>query len=56
MLNFCAFIQIYVFSTNHHLKNPIISRIALKGIVLQVLSNQIKVTFIIILSFNLEHL
>ena len=32
------------------------SRIELKGIVLQVPSNQIKVTFIIILPFNLVHL
>ena len=32
------------------------SRIELKGIVLQVRSNQIKVTFIIIFSFNLVHL
>ena len=32
------------------------SRIELKGIVLQVRSNQIKVTFIIILPFNLVHL
>ena len=32
------------------------SRIELKGIRLQVLSNQIKVTFIIILPFNLVHL
>ena len=31
-------------------------RIELKGIVLQVPSNQIKVTFIIILPFNLVHL
>ena len=33
-----------------------ISRIVLKGIVLQVPSNQIKVSFIIILPFNLVHL
>ena len=32
------------------------SRIELKGIVLQVRSNQIKVTFVIILPFNLVHL
>ena len=32
------------------------SRIELKGIVLQVPSNQIKITFIIILLFNLVHL
>ena len=32
------------------------SRIELRGIVLPVLSNQIKVTFIIILPFNLVHL
>ena len=32
------------------------SRIDLKGIILQVPSNQIKVTFIIILPFNLVHL
>ena len=32
------------------------SRIELKGIVLQVPTNQIKVTFIIILPFNLVHL
>ena len=32
------------------------SRIELKGIVLPVPSNQIKVTFIIILPFNLAHL
>ena len=32
------------------------SRVELKGIVLQVRSNQIKVTFIIILPFNLVHL
>ena len=41
-----------------HLKSDNIenSRIALKGIILQVPSNQIKVTFIIILLFNLVHL
>ena len=32
------------------------SRIELRGIVLQVPSNQIKVTFIIILPFNMVHL
>ena len=41
-----------------HLKSDYIenSRIELKGIVLPVPSNQIKVTFIIILPFNLVHL
>ena len=40
------------------LKSDIIetSRIELRGIVLPVLSDQIKVTFIIILPFNLVHL
>ena len=47
--------QIITFLT---LKSDIIenSRIELKGIVLPVPSNQIKVTFIIILPFNLVHL
>ena len=36
--------------------NSDISRIELRGIVLTVLSNQIKVTFITILPFNLVHL
>ena len=41
-----------------HLKSDIIenSRIELRGIVLPAPSNQIKVTFIIILPFNLVHL
>ena len=51
LINQC---QIIIFL----LKTDIIenSRIELKGIVLPVLSNQIKVTFIIILPFNLVHL
>ena len=53
------------FSINHFqiitfliLKSDIIenSRIELRGIVLPLSSNQIKVTFIIILPFNLVHL
>ena len=40
-------------SFRRHVEN---SRIELKEIVLQVRSNQIKVTFIIILPFNLVHL
>ena len=27
MLNFCEFIQVYVFTTNHHLKPPSIHKI-----------------------------
>ena len=52
LINQCQIITFLI------LKSDIIenSRIELKGIVLQVRSNQIKVTFIIILPFNLVHL
>ena len=52
LINQCQIITFLI------LKSDIIesSRIELKGIVLPVPSNQIKVTFIIILPFNLVHL
>ena len=52
LINQCQIITFLI------LKSDIIenSRIELRGIVLQVPSNQIKVTFIIILPFNLVHL
>ena len=43
----------FLILKSDHIEN---SRIDLKGIILQVPSNQIKVTFIIILPFNLVHL
>ena len=51
-------INLYQIITFLILKSDYIenSRIELKGIVLRVPSNQIKVTFIIILPFNLVHL
>ena len=52
LINQCQIITILI------LKSDIIenSKIELREIVLQVTSNQIKVTFIIILPFNLVHL
>ena len=50
----CCHGVLLIFITVHvYIEN---SRIELRGIVLQVPSNQIKVTFIIILPFNLVHL
>ena len=51
-INQCQIITFLIFKADN-IEN---SRIELKGIVLQVPSNQIKVTFIIILPFNLVHL
>ena len=52
LINQCQIITFFI------LKSDIIenSRIELRGIVLSVPSNQIKVTFIIVLPFNLVHL
>ena len=52
LINLCQIITILILKSDH-IEN---SRIELKGIVLPVPSNQIKVTFIIILPFNLVHL
>ena len=52
LINQCQIITFYILKSGN-IEN---SRIELKGIVLQVPSNQIKVTFIIILLFNLVHL
>ena len=52
LINQCQIITFLILKSNN-IEN---SRIELKGIVLQVPSNQIKVTFIIILPFNLVHL
>ena len=52
LINQCQII-IFLILKSDDIEN---SRIELKGIVLQVRSNQIKVTFIIILPFNLLHL
>ena len=49
LINQCQIITVLILKSD-------ISRIELRGIVLTVLSNQIKVTFIIILPFNLVHL
>ena len=49
LINQCQIITFLILKSNN-IEN---SRIELKGIVLQVLSNQIKVTFIIILPFDL---
>ena len=52
LINQCQIITFLILKSDN-IEN---SRIELKGIVLQVPSNQIKVTFIIILPFNLVHL
>ena len=52
LINQCQIITFFILKSDN-IEN---SRIELKGIVLQVPSNQIKVTFIIILPFNLVHL
>ena len=52
LINQCQIITFLILKSDY-IEN---SRIELKGIVLQVPSNQIKVTFIIILPFNLVHL
>ena len=52
LINQCQIITFLILKSDN-IEN---SRIELKGIVLQVGSNQIKVTFIIILPFNLVHL
>ena len=31
MLNFCDFIQVFVFTTNHHLKTPVLKILVLKN-------------------------
>ena len=51
VINQCQIITFLILKSD--VENP---RIELKGIILQVPSNQIKVTFIIILPFNLVHL
>ena len=51
LINQCQIITFLILKSDN-IEN---SRIELKGIVLQVRSNQIKVTFIIILPFNLVH-
>ena len=52
LINQCQIITFFILKSDN-IEN---SRIELKGIVLQVPSNQIKVTFIIILPFNFVHL
>ena len=52
LINQCQIITFLILKSDN-IEN---SRIELKGIVLQVCSNQIKVTFIIILPFNFVHL
>ena len=52
LINKCQITTFFILKSDN-IEN---SRIELKGIVLQVPSNQIKVTFIIILPFNLIHL
>ena len=52
LINQCQIITFLILKSDN-IEN---SRIELKGIVLPVPSNQIKVTFIIILPFNLVHL
>ena len=52
LINQCYIITFLILKSDN-IEN---SRIDLKGIVLQVRSNQIKLTFIIILPFNLVHL
>ena len=52
LINQCQIITFLILKSDN-IEN---SRIELKGIVLQVPSNQIKFTFIIILPFNLVHL
>ena len=52
LINQCQIITFLILKSDN-IEN---SRIELKGMVLQVPSNQIKVTFIIILPFNLVHL
>ena len=54
LINYCQIISFLILkSDNNCIEN---SRIELKGVVLPVPSNQIKVTFIIILPFNMVHL
>ena len=53
LINQCQIITFLILKFDNNIEN---SRIELKGIVLQVPVNQIKVTFIIILPFNLLHL
>ena len=50
LINQCQIITFLILKSEKHIEN---SRIELKGIVSQVPSNQIKVTYIIILPFNL---
>ena len=52
LINLCQIITLLTLKSD----NIESSRIVLKGIVLPVPSNQIKITFIIILPFNLVHL
>ena len=52
LINQCQIITFLILKSDN-IEN---SRIELKGVVLPVPSNQIKVTFIIILPFNLVHL
>ena len=52
LINQCQIITVLILKSNI-IEN---SRIELRGVVLTVPSNQIKVTFIIILPFNLVHL
>ena len=52
LINQCQIITFLILKSDN-IEN---SRIELKGIVLSVPSNQIKVTFVIILHFNLVHL
>ena len=52
LINQCQIITFLILESDN-IEN---SRIDLKGIILQVPLNQIKVTFFIILPFNLEHL
>ena len=52
LINQCQIITFLIFKSD----NIEDSRLELKGIILPVPSNQIKVTFIIILPFNLVHL
>ena len=52
LINQCKIITFFILKSDN-IEN---SRIELKGIVLQLPSNQIQVTFVIILPFNLVHL
>ena len=53
LINQCQIITFLILKSSDIIEN---SRIELRGIILPVPSNQIKVTFIIILPFNLVHL